>query len=343
MTQLVLKASDIKKLLDNLLKVNYQVVAPVKEGNTALYKYLDSADEVYIEMILPNNSIKEFFLPRYEPVLSYQRKKHEVESKGTTNYELRTTHPLTVPTVIFGTRPCDAASLPIMDKVFAWDYQDSFWQDRRKNTTVITIACTTCDNFAFCTSVGTGPESRDGSDIYLQASKDKSGYLVEGVTDKGKKLLDNQKGVFSEANPEAQKYSGPAKQFELNKIKPWLDKNFDHPSWQEMTRHCIGCATCTFLCPTCHCFDIVDEPTNLEKGTRYKNWDACQLAIFTVHASGHNPRDTQDKRYRQRVMHKFSYYPEKFDKTLCVGCGRCIRHCPVDMSLLQVIKQIDKM
>ncbi len=80
----------------------------------------------------------------------------------------------------------------------------------------------------------------------------------------------------------------------------------------------------------------------MEAGTRYKNWDACQLAGFTVHASGHNPRDTQDKRYRQRIMHKFSYYPEKFGKTLCVGCGRCIRHCPVDMSLLAVVKNIAK-
>ncbi|MDI6787496.1 MAG: 4Fe-4S dicluster domain-containing protein, partial [Planctomycetota bacterium] len=140
-------------------------------------------------------------------------------------------------------------------------------------------------------------------------------------------------------------YKGPDKKFDISLIKPWLESRqggIDHPIWAKITLPCIGCGTCTYLCPTCHCFDIVDEG-NLKGGSRCKNWDACQFAMFTVHASGHNPRDTQSKRFRQRVAHKFDYYPDKFGRTLCVGCGRCIRHCPTDMSLLDVLETIDKL
>ena len=99
-----------------------------------------------------------------------------------------------------------------------------------------------------------------------------------------------------------------------------------------LATRCIGCGACAFLCPACHCFDIVDEGTEA-KGVRRKNWDACAFGTFTNHASGHNPRDVQNKRYRNRIMHKFKYYDDKFGKTLCTGCGRCVRACPVGIDI----------
>ena len=110
------------------------------------------------------------------------------------------------------------------------------------------------------------------------------------------------------------------KRFDLSNVKPWFDNNFDHDYWKEISYKCLSCGACAFVCPTCHCFDIQDE-ADLAGGVRLKGWDSCCLPIFTRHGSGYNPRDTRDARYRQRVMHKFTYYVDKFGLTACVGCG----------------------
>ena len=104
------------------------------------------------------------------------------------------------------------------------------------------------------------------------------------------------------------------------------------------TRH--GCGACASVCPTCHCFDIVDERDGVDGGVRRRNWDSCQTGKFTLHTSGHNPRNTQGERYRQRVMHKFSIYPLRFGDVLCTGCGRCVRICPGGMNLPEVLNQL---
>ena len=70
-------------------------------------------------------------------------------------------------------------------------------------------------------------------------------------------------------------------------------------------------------------------------------WDSCQFPLFTLHASGHNPRPTYKERMRQRIMHKFNYCPENFEETFCVGCGRCIANCPVNLDIREVIKEIN--
>ena len=117
----------------------------------------------------------------------------------------------------------------------------------------------------------------------------------------------------------------------------WLARNFDHPLWKTLALRCHGCGACAAVCSTCHCFDIVDEHDGCAEGARRRNWDSCQSAKFTAHASGHNPRKTQAERFRQRVMHKFSIYPRRFDALLCTGCGRCARACGAGTSLPEIL------
>jgi ferredoxin len=124
-------------------------------------------------------------------------------------------------------------------------------------------------------------------------------------------------------------------------VKTWLDENFVNEFWSQPGELCLGCAQCTFVCPVCHCFDIVDEKCGYNCGMRVKNWDSCQFGLFTRHASGHNPRDDQEKRYRQRVLHKFKYYQERFGEILCTGCGRCVRGCPVSVDISEVLSEIN--
>lgn len=127
------------------------------------------------------------------------------------------------------------------------------------------------------------------------------------------------------------------------RLPGWLARNFDHPLWRSFALRCHGCGACAAVCSTCHCFDIVDEHDSYDCGARRRNWDSCQTARFTLHASGHNPRQTQTERFRQRVMHKFSVYPSRFDQILCTGCGRCARACAAGMSLREVLGQLARL
>jgi ferredoxin len=117
----------------------------------------------------------------------------------------------------------------------------------------------------------------------------------------------------------------------------WLARSFDHPLWRTLALRCHGCGACAAVCPTCHCFDIVDEHDSCGAGARRRNWDSCQSAKFTLHASGHNPRKSQTERFRQRLMHKFSIYPGRFDAILCTGCGRCTRGCAAGTNLPEIL------
>jgi sulfhydrogenase subunit beta (sulfur reductase) len=122
-------------------------------------------------------------------------------------------------------------------------------------------------------------------------------------------------------------------------IKPILDRIFEHPFWDTIHARCLKCGTCTYLCPTCHCFDISDE-TKGSDGVRIRSWDSCQYPLFTKMASGHNPRTSQKERWRQRVMHKFRYYVDNFGAVSCVGCGRCVMLCPVNIDIRKIITDI---
>jgi ferredoxin len=124
------------------------------------------------------------------------------------------------------------------------------------------------------------------------------------------------------------------------KIRGWLEKHFDDPLWKLIALRCHGCGACAFVCPACHCFDIVDEPEGVDRGTRRRSWDACQPALFTLHGSGHNPRKDQTARFRQRIMHKFNIYPARFGEVLCTGCGRCVRVCTAGMDLVAILGEI---
>jgi sulfhydrogenase subunit beta (sulfur reductase) len=123
-------------------------------------------------------------------------------------------------------------------------------------------------------------------------------------------------------------------------VQAWLASHFDDPLWTRLGLRCHGCGACASVCPTCHCFDIVDESDGLLEGTRRRNWDACQASKFTVHASGHNPRGDQGARYRQRVLHKFSIYPQRFGEVLCTGCGRCSATCPAGQNMAEILAEV---
>lgn len=321
-------------LLDILIGQGKRVIAPLMNAGTPLYGPIKSSGEMVTDQ-LPRRSGKEAFFPLCEDIMSYEKEGQKVD--------LTDIDPARFPeTILVGVRPCDAAAIPVLDAVFSWDYRDEFFLERRRKTTIVGLACTRADDACFCTAVGLSPGDPKGADLFL-TPLEVGGYSCETFSKKGEQLVNGNVHLFSEPTeskpvPLAEPQMG---KFDLKKVKAWLVDHFEDPAWDSIATRCVGCGACAFVCPACHCFDIVDEGTE-KSGKRRKNWDACGFWKFTHHASGHNPRDQQPKRYRNRIMHKFRYYDDKFGQTLCTGCGRCIRLCPVGIDIAGIIQEIEK-
>lgn len=333
----IIHEDTLKKWVNAIAGSETRLIAPKEQDGVIAYKEAGEFDQIHFDHINTEMSLKEYFLPISEPIIEF--------TKGKSDVDMKEIEPDAPPTVIFGCRSCDAASLPVMDEVFKWDYYDKYWFKRREATTIVTLSCTDCDYACFCLSVGQHPGGTNGSDIQLTPIEGDR-YIVEALTNKGKKLLDSFAMELEESDTDKEAslkacVEKQGKKFDLERIQPWLERQFESDFWKKNTLYCIGCGVCTFVCPTCHCFDIVDEGSMFE-GKRYKNWDACQFRMFTIHASGHNPRERQDERHRQRLSHKFNYYVEKFGKTLCTGCGRCVRKCPVDLNIVRLLSMMSE-
>ncbi|ABL65290.1 4Fe-4S dicluster domain-containing protein [Chlorobium phaeobacteroides] len=332
----ILLAEKLNECISRWRTAGIDVIGPVKKHNSSQFESVQSAAELDLGLVLTDRTIKDLFFPRTEPMVRYQIKKHAIETEEFLPPDQKR--------IIFGVRPCDASGLAIDDPLFGWDYKDEYWFNRRNESVMITIACTKSDEFCMCTSLKLAPDSSKGSDILLRPLADEKGWLIEELSDRGKEAFSSIADLLiDDSAPLAPLAEVPVK-FNLEASVAWLKnpENFDSHFWKEISARCIGCGSCTFLCPTCHCFDIQDEG-DIYKGIRRKNWDSCSFALFTMHTSGHNPRVTQSSRWRQRIMHKFNYFPGKFDMNSCSGCGRCTRQCPVDMGITETLQEISKL
>jgi ferredoxin len=312
------------------LEAGKMVAGPVRvKAGTVLYAPLPKAESLLLEgWVRPANSIKEFVFPRHEVLYSYR-----VDAAGIT---LQEPEPAPREQVIVGAHPCDAAALPLLDKLFNWDYPDDFYNRRRAATAVVTLACAAHDEECFCTSVGLGPAAERGSDVMLSDAGD-GAYEVRCLTEKGAALWGA--GVAPAPAEGGMGAAGPEPRFNPAEVAAFVREHFEDPFWRERALPCLGCGACAYTCPACHCFDIVDEG-NARGGVRARNWDACQFPLFTAHASGHNPRPAQGARQRQRIYHKFLMFPGKFGEVLCTGCGNCARNCPAGLGVLPVVSEI---
>ncbi|NLX95870.1 MAG: heterodisulfide reductase subunit A [Rhodopirellula sp.] len=292
------------------------------------YRPLTAAGDLLLEgFIRPANSIKEFLFPRHEKLYGYRIAGKQIELTEAPLLEREQ--------ILVGARPCDAASLPILDHVFHWDCEDVFYSRRRQRTTIVTLACRNHDEHCFCTSVGLAPDAPQGSDAML-FDLGNGEYDVRLLTEKGRRLFEGQ---TQSSDSEGKADPGPERTVDVEAIRHFLDNGFDNPAWRQSALRCLGCGACAYGCPTCHCFDIADEG-NAAGGWRVRNWDTCQAAMFTMHASGHNPRPMQVQRQRQRIFHKYRVYPEKFGVVACTGCGNCTRSCPVGLGVRTVLEAL---
>jgi len=328
----ILKKDRLRDLLERLLQASV-VHAPVRRGNLVLTERIHAPEEVVLDYGNSKASPKSSLFPQKETLFHYRSERGRVDVE--------------VPReegggqVLFGVRPCDARGLRLLDRVFCEGCSDPYYASKRADTLVVSLGCETPNPACFCLSTGGGPCSPEGSDVLFLDLGD--GYAVEAVTEKGAAFLDDpafdpvDEGGIALARQIEEKAEASMKDAAaMEPVKPSVDLFSDDPLWSDLAESCIGCGVCTYLCPTCHCFDLCEEGEGT-MGERIRIWDTCQFQLFTQQASGFNPRATVKERFRQRIMHKFSYLPESQDMLGCVGCGRCVTECPVNLDIREVV------
>ena len=314
-----------------------ELYLPIKKNNSSEYGLYTDGVETALDMLNTVKSPKDLFFPQSETVVKFKvdGKNIEIDSPDLAKKEF----------VVYGVRACDAKSFDILDRVFLSNPVDEFYASKREGSVIITAACHEPEETCFCSAFGVDA-SNPGGDVSTWTVDDE--VYFKANTDKGEAFLAKYKGVLTEADDakvEAEKENIkniiaalPLSDLDLSAFGPGKTQElFNRPEWDDLAKTCLGCGTCTFVCPTCQCYDVRDYDTG-HGVQRYRCWDSCMYSDFTRMAHG-NSRKTQKERFRQRFMHKLVYFPDNNDGEFsCVGCGRCVSKCPISTNLAKVAK-----
>ena len=335
----------LKCSLDNLQKVfakiaeNAKLYLPI-DNNDGSATYGEWSEGVqWSNALNTTKSPKDFFFPQTEDLMRFK-----TEGK---NIEVIDVREECGDFVIFGVRACDVKSFDILDRVFLTEPRDSFYAMKRAHGVIVSVACTKPAETCFCGAFGINAAEPAGD---VSAWKTEDALYLQANTEKGSALLASLGDLAPEASDEAvaaqkEKTARIMQKLPLKDLTTdafgggKTQELFNDPAWDALSATCLGCGTCTFVCPTCQCYDIKDFNTG-NGVIRYRCWDSCMYSDFTKMAHGNN-RLTQKERFRQRFMHKLVYFPENNDGVFsCVGCGRCLAKCPISMNIVKVMKKI---
>ena len=308
-----------------------------EKGASEYKKWEDGT--VMSEKLNTVRSPKDFFFPQVENLMEFK-----TEGKNIQLIDIRED---SEDFVVFGVRACDVKSFEVLDNVFLNEPVDTYYKNRREHGVIIALACTRPAETCFCGTFGIDAASPAG-DISAWMTDDT--LYLDPNTEKGEKIIALLGDLVTECGAEAVEAQQESTRRIMKKL-PLADLTtdafggdkteefFNAPEWATLSESCLGCGTCTFVCPTCQCYDIKDFNTG--KGViRYRCWDSCMYSEFTRMAHGNN-RLSQLERFRQRFMHKLVYYPANNDGMFsCVGCGRCLAKCPISMNIVKVMKTL---
>jgi len=324
---------EIASWLDDLAQT-HELIAPAEIANILYYRPVQSSSDIVWEYVRPKMSIKDAFFPPTERLLSIEKHGQQIK--------LRETMP-EGNQILFGVRPCDARGMLALDAMFIdTEPVDQYYASRRANSTIIGFACTEMADTCFCTSTGGAPDDPTGMDVMIYPVDD--GFQVRVFTEKGENITKGMVIIDDDGEPSGHYQStNPIYQIPERESLP---ANFDDSFWDEMSERCLSCRICAYVCPTCRCFDVRDEPILNNNGNnqfeRIRCWDSCAGTVYRRIAGGHNPRSAKGERLRNRFFCKLYYYPEQYGPLACTGCGRCIESCPVNIDITEVIQHLQE-
>ena len=317
---------------------NHALYLPVDTKAGATYQKWDETKKLS-DALNTVRSAKDFFFPQTENLMDFK-----VEGK---NIDIIDTRSECEDFVVFGVRACDVKSFEVLDRVFLAEPCDSYYKNRREHGVIMSLACTKPAETCFCGTFGIDAKEPEG-DVVCWKTDD--ALYMKAVSEKGKALVESLSSLTEETDDgavEEQKKQTAERLAKLPLAELSADafgdgktsEFFNAPEWSELSESCLGCGTCTFVCPTCQCYDIKDFNTG-HGVKRFRCWDSCMYSEFTKMSAG-QPRLTQLERFRQRFMHKLVYYPTNNDGLFsCVGCGRCVSKCPIQMNIVKVMKKL---
>lgn len=338
---LVLRKDDLSSFITHLSR-DQKVVAPVAKGHgTYSFEEVTSAKDIalkYIPTILPP---KKFFMPQKETLVEY-----DLKSGLEVNAVLETEK-----ITIFGVHTCDLAGIQCLNMVFSERPKDYNYLFRKRQITIIGLECNDyCDEHASCNIVNSNMPN-GGYDLFFTDIGDC--FVVHVNTHAGEEMVETSK-LFK--NPERSHFDAfmalreKKKQIFKNEvpieprdIPELFDRSFDSEVWKDLETKCLSCGNCTNVCPTCYCFDIIDDINlDMSSGKKYRKWDSCQLEPFAKVAGGENFRKSRAARQRHRYYRKFEYPVAKYSRFFCTGCGRCSRTCMAGIKLKDTLNALIK-
>lgn len=335
-----IKAENLPALF-RTIAAEQELYLPVKAGGQVNFAAWSEDAEVSLETLKTVKSPKDAFFPQSENLYTCVKegKKITIEPEALKEQNF----------VVFGMKACDVQGVKVLDRVFLSDPVDSFYAARREHGTMVALACHEPEESCFCKVFGID---------CAEPAADVAAWMIDGdlywkpLTEKGETLTAQIKDVLTEAEEQQVEEEKKTIRAIVEKLpysdlslKGWGEEDymerFNSPVWEELYKPCLACGTCTFVCPTCQCYDIKDYDTG-HGVQRYRCWDSCMYSDFTMMAHGNN-RTSQMQRFRQRFMHKLVYYPLNNEGLFsCVGCGRCVEKCPSSLNIVKVIKAFEK-
>ena len=321
-----LKKEQAAKLLE-ALSGHGKVLVPVEEDGVSKFVPYDVSVKFNMERVNTVLPPKDALFPQTQKMYRFKTGKNaEIEEIIDADEQ-----------IIFGIRPCDVQSVVCLDEVFLTKtFVDNFYARKREKLTMIAVGCTNPMPTCFCESMGLAMDSAPAADVLFVPTGD--GWNVKCQSEKGKALIEKI-GIFEDGEGEPLKPAGNELKVNMDGVAEKLEGMFEHPMWDEVYQPCLGCGTCTFICPTCFCFEMTPE-TRRSEGTKNRHWDSCMYPEYTRMAGGHNPRPTEKERLRNRYMHKLSFFARRYGMGLCVGCGRCVEKCPVGLDITEIIDRV---
>ncbi len=335
-----IKREDLPALFQKIA-ADQELYLPVRTADQTNFGVWREEAEVDLDTLKTVKSPKDVFFPQSETLYTCYRegKKLSVEPETLKEQDF----------VVFGMKACDIKGVEVLDRVFLSDPIDTFYAARREHGTIVALACHEPEETCFCKVFGVDA-AHPAADVAAWMVEDTLYWRPE--TEKGQKLTEKLADLLEKADDAGSETVVAEEEEKIRSIieelpyshlslEGWngdvLMEKFESPLWEELYKPCLACGTCTFVCPTCQCYDIKDYDTG-HGVQRYRCWDSCMYSDFTMMAHGNN-RTSQKERFRQRFMHKLVYFPANNDGMYsCVGCGRCVEKCPASLNIVKVVK-----